>query len=199
MPVSADTEPWPGDTPPELRPVWRMEDGASVNVDRLTTSLHNGTHADAPRHVVEDGSPVDRLPLGPFVGPAAVVDAPGIFSLRGSELAREVPRGHRILLRWGRRDHQAFPAEIPGVPPEWIGELAAREVPLLGTDMPSVDPLDSEALPAHRACVRHGIHILENLVLADVAPGGYRLVALPLRLVGADASPVRAVLIEEDD
>lgn len=199
MPVSAGTEPWPGDTPPELRPVSRIEDGASVNVDRLTTSLHNGTHADAPRHVVEDGSPVDRLPLGPFVGPAVVVEAPAAFSLRGPELEREVPRGHRVLLRWGRRDHQTFPAEIPGVPPEWIDELAGREVPLLGTDMPSVDRRDSKALSAHRACVRHRIQVLENLVLADVEPGTYRLVALPLRLVGADASPVRAVLIEEDD
>lgn len=194
-PLSEETEPWPGDTPVRLRATARISDGDSVNVARLTTSLHNGTHVDAPLHVARDGRAADRLPLRAFMGPAVVLDAPDALELADEELGRAVPRRHRVLLRWGRRDHRAFPDDVPPVPPGWVRRLAQRNVPLLGTDAPSVDALDSTELPAHRACVETGVQILENLVLAHVEPGRYDLVALPLRLEGADASPVRAVLV----
>lgn len=167
-----------------------------MNLGRLTTSLHNGTHADAPLHVREGGAPVDRLPLRAFMGPAVVVDAPAVLEADPGELGRLVPRRHRVLLRWGRTDHASFPERVPPLPPAWVRRLAERDVPLIGTDLPSLDPVDSRELPAHGACVEAGIQILENLVLADVEPGRYELRALPLRLEGADASPVRAVLIE---
>lgn len=180
-----------------LRPTARIADGASVNLNRLSTSLHNGTHADAPLHVREGGRPVDRLPLEPFMGPAVVLDAPEALRLRDDGLEEAVPPGHRVLLRWGREDHRSFPDEIPPVPAPWVRRLVERDVPLLGTDAPSVDEVDSTDLPAHRACVEAGIQILENLALAHVEPGRYELRALPLRLEGADASPVRAVLVED--
>lgn len=179
-----------------LDPTARIADGDAVNLDRLTTSLHNGTHADAPLHVSDGGRPVDRLPLRAFMGPAVVVDAPGVREAGEEALEQLVPRGHRVLLRWGRADHRAFPDRVDAVPPGWVRRLAERDVPLLGTDAPSLDPLDSRRLPAHGACVEAGIQILENLVLADVTPGRYELRALPLRIEGADASPVRAVLID---
>lgn len=198
VPLSEEVEPWPGDAPVRLRPTARIADGDSVNLSRLSTSLHNGTHADAPLHVLEDGRPVDRLPLDPFMGPAVVRDAPDVLRMAGEELERAVPTGHRVLLRWGRSDHRTFPREVAPVPPGWVRRLVERDVPLLGTDAPSVDALDSTELPAHRACVEGGLQILENLVLGHVEPGRYELRALPLRLEGADASPVRAVLIEGD-
>lgn len=165
-------------------------------MDRLTTSLHNGTHADAPLHVRDGGRPVDRLPLRAFMGPAVVVDAPEALDADARELERLVPRRHRVLLRWGRTDHASFPDRVEPVPAGWVRRIAERDVPLLGTDLPSLDPLDSRELPAHGACVEAGVQILENLVLADVEPGRYELRALPLRVRGADASPVRAVLID---
>lgn len=195
-PLGAGTEPWPGDTPFELDETARIADGDACNVSALRTSPHNGTHADAPRHVVEGGEAVDRLPLEPFVGPAVVLERERALGLEGEALARAVPGGHRVLLRSGRSDPRSFPDRVPGVPVDWIDALAERDVPLLGVDLPSVDDRDSRELPAHQACLRHGIQILENLVLDGVEPGGYRLVALPLRIEGADASPVRAVLIE---
>ncbi|MFB6241043.1 MAG: cyclase family protein [Gemmatimonadota bacterium] len=196
VPLSAATEPWPGDAPARLDPTARIADGDAVNLGRLTTSLHNGTHVDAPLHVREGGAPVDRLPLRAFMGPAVVVDAPEALETDPGGLGRLVPRRHRVLLRWGRSDHASFPERVPPVPPGWIRRLAERDVPLIGTDLPSLDPVESRELPAHGACVEAGIQILENLVLADVEPGRYELRALPLRLEGADASPVRAVLID---
>ncbi len=164
----------------------------------LTTSLHNGTHADAPLHVVESGASAGALPLGAFMGPAVVLDAPEALELSGSALESVVPEGDRVLLRWGREDHRSFPDRVEPVPPAWIRRLAGRGVPLLGTDAPSVDAVDSRELPAHHACVEAGIQILENLVLDHVDPGRYELRALPLRIRAADAAPVRAVLIEGD-
>lgn len=195
-PLGPGTEPWPGDTPFELTPTARIADGASCNVSAIRTSPHNGTHADAPLHVAEDGEAVDGLPLAPFIGPAVVLERERALALAGEDLARAVPRGHRVLLRSGREDPGRFPDRVPGLPVGWIEALAERAVPLLGVDLPSVDERDSRELPAHRACLRHGIQILENLDLRAVAPGSYRLVAPPLRIEGADASPVRAVLVE---
>lgn len=190
------TAPWPGDVAMHMEATARMEEGATCNVGAIRTSLHNGTHADAPRHVRPGATAAGELPLAPFLGPARVLERPRDRT-DGRTLAADVPRGHRVLLRTGREDFRRFPEGFPGVPPDWIAALAERGVPLLGVDTPSVDPPDSETLAAHHACIDHGVHILENLDLSGVRPGTYRLVALPLRLRDADASPLRAVLLEE--
>jgi arylformamidase len=196
-PLHEDVDPWPGDVAFVLEATASLRDGASCNVGAIRTSLHNGTHADAPLHVLDGAPSAADLPLEPFLGPAVVVERGRALDASGDELAEIVPRGHRVLLRSGRRDHRAFPAEVEGVPPAWIRALAGLDVPLLGVDLPSLDPIRSTSLPAHRACLEHGVQILENLVLADVAPGRYRLLALPLRVEGGDAAPVRAVLLED--
>lgn len=196
VPLEPGLEPWPGDRPFRLEVTARIAEGASVNLSAIGGSVHNGTHVDAPHHVEEGAPRAGALPLGAFLGPAVVLDSPAAFELAGSRVSRAVPRGSRVLLRSGRRDFRRFPERWPAVPPAWIEELAAREVPLLGTDAPSLDPPESRTLAAHRACVAAGIQILENLVLTDVESGSYELMALPLRVVGADAAPVRAVLVE---
>jgi len=190
------TAPWPGDVAMRLEATTDMGGGDVCNVGAIRTSLHNGTHADAPFHVREGAPTVDELGLAPFLGPARVLERPAAGD-GATSLAREVPPGHRALLRTGRDDFRRFPEDFPGLPPAWIETLAEREVPLVGVDTPSVDPPESEELPAHHACIDRGIGILENLDLSDVRPGTYRLVALPLRIRGGDASPVRAVLLEE--
>ncbi len=177
----------------------QITDGDSVNVGCLTTSLHNGTHADAPLHVAESGRAADRLPLEAFMGPAVVVDAPEALEVSSSVLDRLLPEGHRVLLRWGRQDHRSFPERVRPVPPAWIRRLEQRDVPLIGTDAPSVDAVDSTELPAHHACFGAGIQILENLALGHVDPGRYELRALPLRIEGGDAAPVRAVLVGDGE
>lgn len=195
LPISEDLAVWPGDTP--FRRVWqsRMEDGNCVNLSALQCSLHLGTHVDAPLHFEHQGVSADRMDLSHFVGPATVLDVSGAEEIRVSALGRHAFHP-RLLLRTGAwQDRTAFPTALPSIHPEVPRYLGERGVVLLGVDIPSVDPLDSQDLANHRALHASGIAILESALLDDVAPGDYHLVALPLRIAGADGSPVRAILI----
>ncbi|HKP77130.1 MAG TPA: cyclase family protein [Longimicrobiaceae bacterium] len=195
-PVFAGMPVWPGDPPCRCGWAARLPaDGA--NVAELSFSAHTGTHADGPLHVLEDGAPIADLPLDAFVGPADVVDANGAITLDAAWLGAHLPDGcERLLIRtgaWAERDR--FPSTWPVLTPDAARLLVARGVRLLGTDAPSPEPADAQGLPVHRALLGAGIPILENLRLDDVAAGRYELIALPLRLAGADSSPVRAVLV----
>jgi len=200
IPLSAGVACWPGDRPYDLRLAWDQEDGASVNVGAVTSSLHNGTHVDAPFHFKAGGNTVDQLDLSAFIGPALVLDVSGKDPIRLEDLERPGQSLEpRLLLRTGAwRDHTAFPTIIPTLAPDVPAALAARGVVLIGVDVPSVDVLDSKELPIHHALAKSGIQIVESLALDAVPEGRCHLIALPLRLVGADASPVRAVLVRAD-
>ncbi|QHW31163.1 arylformamidase [Paenibacillus rhizovicinus] len=196
QPLDERTAVWPGDTPFVYEVAWGKAESGSVNVGRVTMSIHTGTHVDAPFHFDSAGKKVSELDLDIYMGKARVVHLPdaasiGIDVLAGFDLEGVV----RLLIRtdaW--TDRQRFPQRIPPVEPQAAAYLAARGVRLIGLDLPSVDLLDSKELPAHHALAEQGIHILEGLVLDHVAPGDYELAALPLPLVHADGSPVRAVL-----
>ncbi len=187
---------WPGDTPFHYEVSWGMEESGSVNVGQVTMSTHTGTHIDAPFHFDNDGKKVIELDFNLYIGPALVIllqkpDRIGLEELEGVELNG----ARRLLIRtdaW--KDKTVFPESIPHIEPELAGYLAGQGVKLLGLDLPSVDPLDSKELSAHHELNRHGIHILEGLVLDRVEPGEYELAALPLPLEQADGSPVRAVI-----
>jgi arylformamidase len=187
---------WPGDTPYAWQWSWKRSQGASVNVGQLRMSVHTGTHTDAPFHFADDGATADSLDLVPYVGPARVVEVRQRPLIRIEDLAPfDFSHRPRILLRtdaW--RDHARFPEQIPVLDQDVPAWLAARGIILFGIDLPSVDGLDSKDLPIHHALGRHGISILENLSLADVPAGMYELIALPLKLAGADGAPVRAIL-----
>lgn len=132
----------------------------------------------------------------PLPGGSAAASGGLAESSHGAAPSRNAPGSlpKRLLLRTGRfPDPETF-TPFPGMSPDLVDELAAGGVRLLGVDLPSVDPADSKTLPAHEACGRGGVRILEGLVLDAVEPGDYELIALPLSLVGFDASPVRAVL-----
>ena len=190
---------WPGDRPTAFHLNARIADGASCNVGELRLSVYNGTHADAPFHYNDRGATIDALDLGRFVGPARVIDARGRDALTADLLAdltaAELAAAPRLLFRtdaWG--DPAAFPTAWPLLDPALPAWLAARGVGLVGLDVPSVDELTSKDLPRHHRMDAAGLLILESLDLRAVAPGVYELIALPLRLRGADGSPVRAVL-----
>ncbi len=199
-PLSSRTAVWPGDR--AVEPSWtaRREDGSAVNVGALSLSLHAGTHADAPLHHDSEGDAVSQLPLSSFIGPAAVVDVTGVDVIRPADLRQQpVPLRARVLFKtsYSRVPTYEWRGDFSSVAPATIEWLSERGVVLVGTDAPSVDPADSTALEAHRALQRCGIVNLESLCLCGVTPGTYRLVALPLRIEGMDASPVRAVLFDE--
>ena len=191
---------WPGDTPYRFDLAWTRVGGSSVNVGRIESSLHTGTHADAPFHFDDAGATVDQLPLEPFLGPAMVVDCRGFATIPVGLLeGLELFSTPRVLFRtdaW--RDRTRFPESIPTLDPAVPALLGERGVILAGFDLPSVDELESKTLPVHHGLAASGIMVLEGLDLLGVVPGIYELIALPLRLVGADGAPVRAVLREWD-
>jgi arylformamidase len=189
---------WPGDEPVRLEWTSLRAAGAMANTASLRLSVHAGTHLDAPYHIVDGGARVGDLPLEWMVGRAVVADVSGMPAIAAASVDAVLqahPGATRILFRTGAwLDPGEFPTRYPPVLPEAASALLGQGVVLVGTDAPSVDPFDSEELPAHRALCGAGIPILENLLLDRVPPGEYELIALPLRLPGADASPVRAVL-----
>ncbi len=210
-PVRPGFPVWPGDTPYQVSRSWAISRGDSVNVSALTTTPHLGAHADAPFHVEEAGATIDELPIEAFLGPCRLVDVPPEPLILPEHLPAEVDLGDppRLLLRTGRTtagtsqdgDHGGaggggFPERFSALSPELARALVAAGARLVGLDSPSVDPFDSTELAAHHVLSAGGVVNLEGLALAGVPSGLYELVALPLRLVGLDASPVRAVLRE---
>lgn len=201
QPLGRATAAWPGDRKFVLDWTMRRDEGHSVNVAAVASSVHVGTHADGPLHTGE-GPAIGTLPLGPYIGEAIVMDArpyvAGEPPLVSAELlgGLEAEGALRVLLRTADvTDATRFPERFAALAPELCRGLAARGVALVGTDAPSVDPADSRVLESHRILAEAGIPNLENLDLSGVATGRYTLVALPLRLVEADSSPVRAVLL----
>ena len=196
IPMQDSLAGWPGDTPFRFTWTWRKSAGATVNVGQFQLSVHTGTHTDAPYHFDDAGATADQLDLLPFLGPARVISLPDRAHIRREDLERfDLTNTPRLLIRTNAwTDHTRFPASIPVMDedvPEWLHQ---SRVILIGLDLPSVDALDSKALPNHHALGKHGITILEGLNLADVPEGAYELLALPLKLVGADGAPVRAIL-----
>ena len=187
---------WPGDTPLTWEWAGRRSRGDVANVGRLGLSPHTGAHVDAPLHLADDGADAAALPLEVFWGPARVVEWPGGRAIDAAALAGRRWEGVvRALFRTrGAGEPLAYRAGYPALTPDGAAYLAGRGVRLVGVDTPSVDPFESPDLPAHRALLGAGVAILECLELGAVSPGDYEMVALPLRLAGADATPVRAAL-----
>lgn len=193
--VHPGTPPWPGDTPFDCRWAWQMAQGASVNVSCISGSPHVGTHADAPLHVREGAPASEWLPVDAFFGDAWVADVRSCVGEIEVE-ALHLPAGPvaRVLLRTGATIAEgSFPASWPSVSTRCIAELASRGLTLLGVDCPSVDDRESKTLQNHHALFAAGACVLENLDLRTVPAGAGELMALPLRLRGLDAAPVRAL------
>jgi arylformamidase len=199
IPLEPGVAVWPGDAVYEHQWTFQRSDGASVNVSQVRLSVHTGTHTDAPLHFLDGGMAVDALPLEPYLGPARVIDMRGRPRIGRADLGGiDLAGTPRVLFRtdaW--LDTTRFPDAIPVMEADVPEFLAGRGVILVGVDVPSVDELTSQDLPVHHALAAHGICILESLVLAHIPAGVYRLIALPLRLRGADGAPVRALLLEE--
>ena len=195
--VDTATPVWPGDTPVGIERVWRMEAGSPVNVARLTLSPHTGAHTDAPLHYDADGAAIGEVPLDVYLGVCRVIHcigaAPVVTPQHLAGSLDDLPP--RVLLRTYRRAPTGdWDSDFCAVAPETVDLLAERGVKLLGIDTPSLDPQESKTMDSHHRIRTHRMAILEGIVLDDVEPGDYELIALPLKLTTLDASPVRAVL-----
>jgi arylformamidase len=196
-PVDAGSPVFPGDTPYAQQWTASLAPGCPVNVSAITLSPHVGAHADAPLHYDPLGAPVGALDLLPYLGKCRVIHAlntTGLITL--AHLAHaldDLPP--RVLVRTCLHfPVHTFDAGLTAFHPQTLHQLADRGVCLIGIDSASVDPAESKTLPSHQVLRERGLRVLENLWLDAVAEGDYELIALPLKLMTADASPVRAVL-----
>jgi len=186
---------WPGDAPFTLEPGSQMSRGDSVNTAVLCTSTHTGTHVDAPFHYDPRGMTLEDIPLEVYVGRCRVIHATGFAKVPASVIEKYHNLPARVLIYTGQSAHWThFPQDFAALEPGLIRALSAKGVQLVGTDAPSVDPLESKSLEAHQACRETSTYILEGLVLEGVAEGEYELICLPLPLFGADGAPARAIL-----
>jgi arylformamidase len=198
--ISEDLAVWPGDAPYQREISMSTDNGDHLSLSKISTTLHLGAHADAPNHYAPSSPGIAERSLHSYIGPVQVE-------------AVTTPRGQRVELSHLRAD---FELSAPRIlfktgsfpePNQWNEDFCSLSVDLIdflvqkhqvltvGIDTPSIDPFASKKLEAHQAVLRHNLAILEGLVLSDVEPGLYTLVALPLKLAQADASPVRAVLL----
>lgn len=196
-PVDENAAVFPGDTAYSQQLHFSLEPGCPVNVNSITLSPHTGAHADAPLHYANGEATIGEVDLAPYLGPCRVIHCidcgPLVLPQHIAHAMDNLPA--RVLLRTSRVASQSWDS-FTAVAQETLGLLATKNIALIGIDTPSVDPSTSQDLPSHHQLLAHGLRVLENLVLDDVPEGDYELIALPLKLTRADASPVRAVLRE---
>lgn len=188
---------WPGDTPYARTVNLDMAGGGNLTLSDVRTTVHVGAHADAPSHYSASGEDIATRGLHYYLGSCVVLH---VENARGRRISPKDLEGKRIdatrvLLRTETfPDPRAWNDDFASLSPELVDWLHAMGVITIGIDTPSVDPFDDKELEAHQALLRHDMANLEGLVLTGVPEGQYELIALPLRLAGADGSPVRAVL-----
>lgn len=195
--VSPSLAVWPGDVSFSRDVALDMNTGDNLTLSAITTTLHLGAHTDAPNHYVTEGEDIASRPLEHYYGPAQVI---AVDVERGARIApsdlKSPVTAPRVLLKTGTyTDPDHFNEDFAALSPELVDHLAACGVVLVGIDTPSVDLFADKALLSHNAIARHDLAILEGIVLSHVEPGLFTLIALPLPLVGCDASPVRAALV----
>lgn len=204
LPISPELVVWPGDSPIQFSQPSQIAQGDISTVTRLDMSAHTGTHLDAPAHFIGGGPGVETLDLHKLVGPALVVEALTAVSIT-AELLENLnipPETKRLLIktsnsaRWqaGETDFYEEFVAIAADGARWLVDFGIR---LVGVDYLSVAPFD-DPVPTHVTLLEAGVIPVEGLNLHGIAPGVYQLVCLPLKLVGSDGAPCRAILIEED-
>jgi arylformamidase len=195
-PAGGSLAVWPGDTPLSREVLLDIARGHNITLSTLRATVHLGAHADAPSHYGAGAPDIASVPIERYIGPCEVmrvaVERGGLVT--GAMLPRPVSAPRLLLATGSYPDPGVFNDDFAALAPELVDHLSAAGVSLVGVDTPSLDPFASKNLPAHHRCLARDMMILEGLALRDVPEGRYELIALPLRLVGFDASPVRAVL-----
>jgi len=200
-PIEPASAVFPGDTPFTQEWVMRQERGGSCNVSTIRMSVHAGTHTDAPLHFDVAGPDIASVDLRRYIGRCRVVDVqcagtPALIPAAALTPAM-LAGAERLLLRTRKRhDHRTWDQGFTALGPDAARALVAAGIRLVGIDTPSMDHATSQELDGHHVLYEGGVAILENIDLSSVPAGDYELVALPLRIVNGDSSPVRAILRE---
>lgn len=195
-PLSPRLTVWPGDTPLSREILCDMRRGDNITLSTIHCTAHLGAHADAPSHYGRDAAAIHERNIDFYLGPCQVVhvQVPRMTLIGRSMLPNPI-RAPRVLVATGTYPNpESFNPDFAALSPVLVESLHAEGVRLIGIDTPSVDLFDSKELPAHKMFLQFDMAILEGIVLHEVPDGIYELVALPLKLVDFDASPVRAIL-----
>ena len=192
--LSPSTVTWENESVPVIERVSSIEAGDGFNLSRLALGVHTGTHIDAPSHFIDGAGSVESVPLDALIGPTLVVDARDVADEIDAELVeRELPAGcERVLFSTRNSElwnEPSFRSDFVGISPRAASLLVERGVRLVGIDYLSVGEPKT-----HRELLSHNVVLLEGLDLRGVEAGRYRLICLPLRIVGTDGAPARAVL-----
>lgn len=194
--ISERLRVWPGDTPASREVLCDLGRGDNLTLSTLHATVHLGAHADAPSHYGALAPAIHERNLEYYLGPCQVLR---VVVPRGERILPAALRtplaAERVLFATGTYPvPEHFNEDFAALSPELVDVLHEQGVKLIGIDTPSVDLFDAKDLPTHKMFLKHDMAILEGLVLRDVPEGIYELIALPLKLVGFDASPVRAIL-----
>jgi len=201
--ISLNLPTWPGDPGLKLEQFESMDMGAHYNATQISSSVHLGTHVDAPRHFLNDGSTVEDLPLDVLTGPCYVTQLPdGIDAITAevldrTEITSEMKRvlfGTSNSHYWARGESK-FQTDFVAITEDGAEWLVERDIKLVGVDYLSVAPY-SESIPTHRVLLTAGVVIVEGLNLSNIMRGFYALYGLPLKIAGSDGAPARAILIQ---
>ena len=199
IPIRPGMPVFPGDPPVRIELAQAIADGASCNVTDLDMGAHTGTHVDAPVHFIEGAAGADAVALEALIGPAWVVDATSATADIDEGALRDLhipDRESRLLFKTSNSrlwESDGFSDSFIGLTDGAARALAARGLALAGADYLSIAP-HGKAAPTHYALLKAGVVIVEGLDLRGVEPGPYDLVCLPLRIVGCDGAPARALL-----
>ena len=197
--VSERLAVWPGDVPYTRNVALDMKNGDHLTLSAITGTVHLGAHTDGPNHYATDGDGIATRPLERYYGPCQVIR---VDIDRGERILPEHLGGPltapRVLFHTGTYPNpERWNDDFASLSPELVDFLANHGVVLVGIDTPSIDLSEDKVLLSHNAVANHDLAVLEGIVLDDVEPGNYTLIALPLKLEGADASPVRAILVTQ--
>jgi arylformamidase len=201
VPLDGNLPTWPGSPGVFTKLRMSIPDGDDVNVTQLSIDVHSGTHVDAPRHCIDHGKTVEDVGLDPFIGPALVLDTGPAKEITAAvlEAARIPDQTERLLLRTANSSQpdiyqRPFDEDYAALTLDGAKLLATKRLRLVGIDYLSIQRY-FEPPDVHRALLGAGMPILEGLRLAEVAPGAYELICLPIRLVNVEGAPARAILL----
>lgn len=189
---------FPGDTTFQRNELLSFKNGNNLVLSSITTTVHLGAHTDAPSHYHADGKTMEERDLSFYMGDCQVIEVENKKERILPEDLKDEISAKRVLFKTGTfPDPNNWNDDFTALSPELINFLAQKGVCLVGIDTPSVDPANDKELLTHNAIYKTDMAILEGIVLEEVKPGRYDMIALPLPLAGADASPVRAILLEK--
>jgi arylformamidase len=202
VPITSTMPVWPSDPPVKLTPTSHLarDKSHTVRVTKVEMGSHTGTHIDAPWHMVEGGRRLNQIPLETLMGPATVLDVPGVKSLKRSDIENfDLSGVERVLFKTENSQHwndAKFYEQFVYLEPEAAEFLVSRGIKLVGIDYLSIDEFKSESHPTHFVLLKRNVVIIEGLNLSRVPPGRYHMIALPLNLQDVDGAPTRVILVE---